>query len=140
MAQAEGERALAEARASNDKVNFEIEKLKIETEAQIRIATAQVELMANVGQNAEFINIGGGSIPGIGGANGTGNVLIDTLAQLPTLMKVLNTENEALNGRTVTEEVKELSKAIGSGLGALRKEDSVEPALLKDGGTATETK
>lgn len=123
LAQAEGERELAAARASNDKVNFEIEKLKIQTEAKIKIATAQAEIMANIGQNAEFVNIGGGSVPGIGNSGSTGNVLIDTLSQIPGLMKVLNTENMALNGRPVTEEVKDISKAIGAGLGALRKED-----------------
>ncbi len=122
LAQAEGERALAEARASNEKVNFEIEKLRINTEAQVRIATAQAEIMANIGQNAEFINIGGGSVPGVNG--GTGNVLIDTLSMLPTLMKALNTENMALNGRPVTEELKDVSKAIGAGLGALRRDDA----------------
>ena len=100
-AQAEGERELAEARASNEKVNFEIERLKIQTEAQIKIATAQAEIMANIGQNAEFINIGGGNIPGVSGA--TGNVLIDTLSQLPALMKALNVQNEALNGRPVMD-------------------------------------
>lgn len=115
---------MAEARASNEKVNFEIEKLKIQTEAQIKIATAQAEIMANVGQNAEFINIGGGSIPGVNG--GTGNVLLDTLSQFPALMKVLNAENLALNGRPVTEEVKDVSKAIGAGLGALKNESSTE--------------
>ncbi len=129
-AQAEGERELAEARASNEKVNFEIEKLKIQTEAQIKIATAQAEIMANIGQNAEFINIGGGSIPGVSGA--TGNVLIDTLAQFPALMKVLNTQNEALNGRPVTEEVKDLSKAIGAGLSALRKPDEATPSTVTE--------
>lgn len=78
MAQAEGERALAEARASNEKVNFEIEKLKIENEAKITIATKTAEIMANIGQNAEFVNIGGGNT-----SSGTGNVLIDTLASVP---------------------------------------------------------
>lgn len=129
LAQAEGERELAAARASNEKVNFEIEKLKIQTEAQIKIATAQAEIMANVGQNAEFINIGGGSIPGIGAAGSTGNVLIDTLSQFPALMKVLNAENMALNDRPVTEELKDVSKAIGAGLGALRKEDLTESVI-----------
>lgn len=130
MAQAEGEKALAEARASNEKVNFEIEKLKIQTEAQIKIATAQAEIMASVGQNAEFVNIGGGTLPGLGGAGSTGNVLIDTLSQIPALMKVLNVQNEALNDRPVLDEVKEMSKAIGAGLGALRApqaDDVVEP-------------
>ena len=122
LARAEGERKLAEARASNERVNYEIEKLKIQTDAQIKIATAQAEIMANVGQNAEFINIGGGSIPGANGSS-TGNVLIDTLSQFPALMKGLNTENQALNGRPVVKEVEDLSKAVGAGLGALRKED-----------------
>lgn len=138
-AQAEGERELAEARASNDKVNFEIERLKIQTEAQIKIATAQAEIMANVGQNAEFINIGGGNIPGIGGTGGTGNVLVDTLAQFPVLMKALNVQNEALNGRPVTEEVKDLSKAIGAGLGALRKPDASETPVVTEGEVVTTT-
>lgn len=124
LAQADGERALAEARAANEKVNFEIEKLKIQTEAQIKIATAQAEIMANVGQNAEFINIGGANISGTTGS--TGNVLIDTLSQLPALMKILNTENVALNGRNVTEEVKDISSAIGAGLSSLRKNETGE--------------
>jgi len=136
LAQAEGERQLAAARASNEKVNFEIEKLKIQTEAQIKIATAQAEIMANIGENAEFINIGGGSIPGIGGS--TGNVLIDTLSQFPALMKVLNAENIALNGRPVTEEVKDISKAIGAGLSALRKDEPDETGA-PDGDNASET-
>lgn len=121
LAQAEGEKQLADARASNDKVNFEIEKLKIQTEAQIKIATAQAEVMANIGQNAEFVNIGGGNLSGING-NSTGNVLLDTLSQIPLLMKALNTENQALNGRPVTEEVADISKAIGAGLSALKGE------------------
>lgn len=107
MAQAEGERALAEARASNDKVNFEIEKIKIENEARITIATKTAEIMAEVGKNAEFVNIGNGTT-----ANGTGNVLIDTLSSIPGLMKTLDTENQALNGKSFNEEVKNLVSSI----------------------------
>lgn len=141
MAQAEGERALAEARASNEKVNFEIEKLKIQTEAQIRIATANAEIMASLGKNAEFINIGGGSIPGGNiGAGGTGNVLIDTLSQIPGLMKVLDVQNEALNGQSIKDEVQDLSKAICSGLSALSKPASEETGKLESGNADSETK
>lgn len=107
MAQAEGERALAEARASNEKVNFEIEKLKIENEAKITIATKTAEIMANIGQNAEFVNIGGGNT-----SSGTGNVLIDTLASVPALMKKLNTENQALNGQSFNDEIRGLVSSI----------------------------
>lgn len=108
MAQAEGERALAEARASNEKVNFEIEKLKIENEARITIATKTAEIMANIGQNAEFVNIGGGDTS----KSGTGNVLIDTLASVPTLMKKLDVENQALNGQSFNDEIRGLVSSI----------------------------
>jgi len=108
MAKAEGERALAEARASNEKVNFEIEKIKIENEAKITIATKTAEIMASIGQNAEFVNIGGsGSISG-----STGNVLIDTLASVPELMKKLNVENQALNGQSINDELRNLISSI----------------------------
>lgn len=109
MAQAEGERALAEARASNEKVNFEIEKLKIEAEAKVRIATKTAEIMAEIGKNAEFVNIGGS---GMSNGNSTGNVLLDTLAGVPALMKTLNVENQALNGQPINDEIRELVASI----------------------------
>ena len=110
MAQAEGERALADARASNDKVNFEIEKIKIETQAKIEVATKTAQIMANLGQNAEFVNIGGNG----GNAGGTGNVLLDTLAGIPALMKTLNAENKALNGQSANDEIRDLVSSIVS--------------------------
>ncbi len=119
LAEAEGERALAEARAANEKVNFEIEKLKITTEAEIKVATATAEIMANIGQNAEFVNIGGGNLPGIAN-NGTGNGFIDTLMSIPTIMKVLNAENKALNKKPLTDEIAGLSDATLKGLGNLK--------------------
>lgn len=107
LAEAEGERALAEARASNEKVNFEIEKLKIEANARIEVATKTAQIMADIGRNAEFVNIGGASSNG-----GTGNVLLDTLAGIPTLMKTLNVENQALNGQSFNDEINGLVKSI----------------------------
>lgn len=121
LAEAEGERALAEALAANEKVNFEIEKLKIQTDAQIKIATSTAEIMANIGQNAEFVNIGGGNPSNLNGNGGTGNALIDTIMSIPGIMKVLNVENKALNGQSMTDEIRGISEATLSGLGALRK-------------------
>ena len=106
MAKAEGERALAEARASNEKVNFEIEKVKIETQARIEIATKTATIMAELGKNAQFVNIGGSSQGG-----STGNALLDTLAGIPELMKILDTKNQALNGKSFNEELNGLVKA-----------------------------
>ena len=115
LAEAEGERKLAEARAADGKVNFEIEKLKIEADMRIQIATKTAEIMAEVGRNAEFVNIGG-SIP----SGGTGNVMLDTMAGIPSLMKVLNVENQALNGQSFNEEVKGLvESAVGPVKGVL---------------------
>lgn len=103
LAVAEGEKALADARASNEKVNFEIEKLKIEANARVEIATKTAQIMADIGKNAEFVNIGGSAQ----GSN-SGNVLIDTLSQIPALMKTLNVENNALNGRDINDEIEGL--------------------------------
>jgi uncharacterized membrane protein YqiK len=107
LAAAEGEKALADARASNEKVNFEIEKLKIEANARIEIATKTAQIMADIGKNAEFVNIGGAAQ----GAR-SGNVLIDTLSAVPNLMKTLNAENQALNGKSFNDEVEGLVGSI----------------------------
>lgn len=109
LAEAEGEKALAEARASNEKVNFEIEKLKIDANARIEIATKTAQIMADIGKNAEFVNIGGGAT---GMGSNTGNVLLDTLAGVPALMKTLDVENNALNGKSFNEEVNGLVSAL----------------------------
>lgn len=126
LAEAEGERVLAEARAANDKVNFEIEKLKIQTDAQIKIATSTAEIMANIGQNAEFVNIGGGNLSNLNGNGVTGNALIDTIMSIPGIMKVLNVENQVLNGKPMTDEIKEISDATLSGLNGLKKSSETE--------------
>ena len=107
LAEAEGEKELAAARASNDKVNFEIEKIRIETEARIQIATNTAKIMADLGKNAEFVNIGGSAT-----GTSSGNVLLDTLAGIPGLMKTLNAENQALNGKSINEEISDLVSAV----------------------------
>ncbi|MBQ3516731.1 MAG: hypothetical protein IJA29_05845 [Lachnospiraceae bacterium] len=107
LAEAEGEKELAAARASNEKVNFEIEKLKIEANARIEIATKTAQIMAEIGKNAEFVNIGGSGVNGQ-----TGNVLLDTLSGIPGLMKTLDAENQALNGKSFNEELNGLVTAI----------------------------
>jgi hypothetical protein len=82
---------------------------------RIQIATNTAQIMAEVGKNAEFVNIGG-SIP----TGGSGNVLLDTLTGIPGLMKVLNAENQALNGQSFNDEVKGLvESAVGPIKGVL---------------------
>lgn len=116
LAKAEGEKALAEARAGNDKVNFEIEKLKIEANARVEIATKTATIMAELGKNAEFVNIGGGQV----GNGQTGNVLLDTLAGIPGLMKTLDVQNQALNDKPINQEIENLvSSVVGPAKGLL---------------------
>ena len=121
LAQAEGEKALADARASNEKVNFEIEKLKIEANARIEIATKTAQIMGEIGKNAEFVNIGG-SAQGAG----SGNVLVDTLSSIPGLMKTLNAENQALNDRTINEEVEDLVQSVAGPVKGILATTTVE--------------
>ena len=129
LAQAEGERALADARASNEKVNFEIERMKIEANAKIEIATKTAQIMANLGQNAEFVNIGGGGTAGALGK--TGNVLLDTLSGIPELMKVLNAENQALNGKGINEEIHDLvDSAVSPAKGLLVNNDKTDKSEI----------
>lgn len=110
LAKADGERALAEARASHEKVNFEIEKLKIDANARIEIATKTASIMADLGKNAEFVNIGGSG----SGSTSQGNALLDTLAGIPELMKKVNVENQALNGKSFNEEVHDLVESVAA--------------------------
>lgn len=107
LAEAEGEKELAAARASNEKVNFEIEKIKIEADMRVQIATNTAKIMAEIGKNAEFVNIGGSAT---GAASG--NVLIDTLSSIPGMMKMLNAENQALNGKPINDEISGLVGAV----------------------------
>ena len=81
---------IVETRVSNEKVNFEIEKVRIETQARIEIATKTATIMAELGKNAQFVNIGGSSQ-----GSQTGNALLDTLSGIPELMKILDTKNQA---------------------------------------------
>ena len=108
MAQAEGEKALADARAANDQVNFKLDSMRIEWTGRAEVAERIATAMAGVGANAQFINIGNGA----SGNGATGNVLLDTLRGIPELMKVLDIENQALNGKPFNDEVNGLVKAI----------------------------
>jgi len=105
LAQAEGEKALSDARSANNSVNFEIEKVKIDANARIQIATKTAEIMAEVGKNAEFVNISGN-----GGS--TGNSFLDTLGGLPELLKIVDTKNQALNGQSFTDQIKSIVSSI----------------------------
>ena len=62
--------------------------------------------MAELGKNAQFVNIGGNSQ-----GSHTGNALLDTLSGIPELMKILDTKNQALNGKSFNDELNGLVRA-----------------------------
>ncbi len=118
MAEAEAARALSDAQAANDRVNFEIEKLRIECEAEVQIATNVATVMAKVGENAEFYDFSG---------NGTGDgkdLLTRVLGNVPELIKKVNLKNNALNDETINDTVGGLMQALVGPLGAISKRPS----------------
>ena len=129
LAEAEAARALADANAANDKVNFELESLKIETSARVEVATNVAKVMAEVGKNATFYDFGGSS--GSDGAAGT-NLFTRVIGDLPMLFAKANAEGKALNGEEVQETVGKLAESLLAPLaGALGKKPAVtdgEPA------------
>lgn len=123
LAEAEAARALADANAANDKVNFELESLKIETSARVEVATNVAKVMAEVGKNATFYDFGGSS--GSDGAAGT-NLFTRVIGDLPMLFAKANAEGKALNGEEVQETVGKLAESLLAPLaGALGKKPAV---------------
>ena len=123
LAEAEAARALADANAANDKVNFELESLKIETSARVEVATNVAKVMAEVGKNATFYDFGGHSATD---ATDGSNLFTRVIGDLPMLFAKANAEGKALNGEDVQDTVQKLTEAlIGPLAGALGKKPAV---------------
>ena len=123
MAEAEAARALADANAANDKVNFELESLKIETSARVEVATNVAKVMAEVGKNATFYDFGGHVATDA--ADGS-NLFTRVIGDLPMLFAKANAEGKALNGEDVQDTVQKLTEAlVGPLAGALGKKPAV---------------
>jgi len=139
LAQAESERLLAEARAANDKVNFEIQKIELEQSARIEIARAGATLMAEVGRNARFVDLGG--------SDKNGNVLFNTLRGVPGLLEQLDVVNRAVSeegvsfNETIQKTIASLVGPIGDALrkgpaaaepNAVAEPNAAEPAIAAE--------
>ena len=106
-AEAEAARALSDAQAANDKINFELQKIEIEQNTKVQIATNVATVMAEVGKNAKFYDFGGGDKK-----EGGGDLLTGVLGRIPQLFAKANLENDALNGEELPDTVKKLVAAI----------------------------
>jgi len=145
-AEAEAARALSDAQAANDRVNFEIQKLQIETDAKVQVATNIATAMASVGQKATFYDFGGHA-----GA-GSSDLLTRVMGNIPQIFAKANLENQALNGQELTGTLAELAQALLGPLGAAfhgqspdaaapgqTPDDAIIPSQESDGSDAADT-
>lgn len=122
LAEAEAELKLGEARAANDKVNFEVTKLEIETKARVEIATKMGSAMAEFGKNAKFVDFGNG--------NPDGDLVTRTVMNLPKLFEQLDLTNKSIrsDGQGFNDT---LGSLIGTVADAIRGDDNTEPSDIK---------
>ncbi|MBR2710512.1 hypothetical protein IKF02_02695 [Candidatus Saccharibacteria bacterium] len=107
MAEAKAARELSDAQAANEKVNFELEKFKIEQTTRVQVATNVATVMAEVGKNAKFYDFNGGAKQ-----EGGGDLLTGILGRIPEIFAKADMQNQALNGEEITDTVKKIVSAI----------------------------
>ena len=105
-AEAEAQRLMAEALAANEGANLRVTLATIESQARVTIYTETAKVMAEVGKNAKFVDMGGGSTQG-------GDLLSRVMGNIPTLLNNLDVKSEALNDTS-------FGSAIGSVIAAIK--------------------
>lgn len=119
-AEAKAARELSDAQAANDKVNFELKKIEIEQNTRVQVATNIATVMAEVGKNAKFYDLGGGAKQ-VGG-----DLLTGVLGRIPEIFAKANMENQALNDEGIVDTVKKIVASIADpikGQGSLPEVD-----------------
>ena len=106
LAEAEAEVKMAEARAAMEGVNKEIVLAEITRDTKIQIATSMATVMANMGEKAQFIDMGGST------RKDGSDLVTNVLGNIPKLFKQLNIESEALNGEPVMKLVGDLASQL----------------------------
>lgn len=92
-AEAEAQRLMADALAANEGANLRVTLAKIERDTTVTVYTTVGQAMANIGEKATFIDMGGSS-------NGEDDLFSKVLGKMPELFKRLDVKNGALNGTT----------------------------------------
>jgi flotillin len=90
-AEADIQRKMAEALAANDGANLRVTLAEIERDTRITVSTNVGQVMAHIGENATFIDMGGSG-------SGDGDLLTGILGRVPELLKMLDVKSEALQG------------------------------------------
>ncbi len=112
IAEAEAALKLSEAQAANDRVNFEIQKLEIQRDTTVQVATSVAQVMAKIGENATFYDFGGSSLAGDGS-----DLLTRILSNIPQVFAKANLANQALNGQELPGTIHDLASAVLGPLG-----------------------
>ena len=107
-ADAEVLRLKAEALAANDGANLKVTIAEIESTTRISIATQTATVMAEVGRNAKFVDMGGNT-------GGKGNLLSGVLGDFPELLNLLDVKSDALSGSSFGVALGEALHAIKTG-------------------------
>ncbi len=109
-AEAEVQRLMAEALAANDGANLRVTLAKIERDTRITVSTNVGQVMAHIGENATFIDMGGSN------GSSDGDLLTSILGRVPELLKKLDVKSEALNGTP-------FGTALGSVVSSIRGDE-----------------
>lgn len=121
-AEAEAQKLMAEALAANDGANLRVTLAQIDSETQIRVATAHGEAFASVGEKATFIDLGGNS-----GGDGS-DLLTRVLGNIPGMLTKLNVQSEALRGVPFGSDVAGLVNAIKGNAPAIAEAFGLDPS------------
>ncbi|MDB5160081.1 MAG: hypothetical protein JWO99_344 [Candidatus Saccharibacteria bacterium] len=111
--EAEAQRLMADALAANEGANLHVTLAEIESKTRITIATQTATVMAEVGKNAKFVDLGGGTNTG-------DNLFSKVLGDFPALLGKLDVQSDALNGAS-------FGGALGAALAAIRNGEPVVP-------------
>ena len=94
--EAEAQRLMAEALAANEGANLRVTLAQIESTTRVTVATQTATVMAEIGKNAKFVDMGGGS-------NQDGSLFTRVLGDLPALLNKLDVRSDALNDTTFSD-------------------------------------
>ena len=123
-AEAEAQRLMAEALAANDGANLQVTLATIESQARVTIYTETAKVMAEVGKNAKFVDMGG-STQG-------GDLLSRTMGNIPEMLSKLDIKSDALNGSSFGEAIGSVIAAIKDGAAADAPTSVETPAPASD--------
>lgn len=97
-AEAAAQHKMAEALAANDAVNLKIRLAEIQRDTTIEVSTAVGQVMARIGENATFVDMGGNS-------GDDSDLLTSVIGRMPELLAKLNVKSEALHGAGFAETI-----------------------------------